>query len=521
MRNKLATVLTVAAMLVALAAPILLAIHLAERRGREFQMRRALDYARDVIHRTDLTADQAAAGIDRLIAAGASEPCGEQSLALMRRQHVSTTYIQAFGYVVKDGIVCSSFGRLDEPLAIGPPQYVLRSGVRLRTEVEFPFAKGDRFIGIEKGGFIAIVHKDSPIDATTRESGVSLLSYIIGVRQPNAVRGEFDPAWIDALASAREAAFNDGRYVVGAVRSQRYATAAVAAVPVRYLQAQTRETALALVPVGAAAGVVLALAVLHLVRLHLAMPAVLRAALRRKEFFLEYQPIVDLRNGRWVGAEALVRWQRPNGVTVRPDLFIPVAEETGLIEQVSARVVELVGKDARALFQRYPRFHIAINFSRADMHSEALVERLQWLATQTSATPGNLMAEMTERSFTDPELAGKVMKRLRTGGIRVAIDDFGTGYSSLSHLQRLELDVLKIDKSFVDSIGTEAATNQVVFHIIEMAKSLGLEMIAEGVQTSEQADALRERGVQYAQGYLFGRPMRFAELEARLRTATA
>jgi len=514
--SPVATVPVVIAMLVALAAPIALSVYLADRHGREFTARRALDYARDVIHRTDSTADQAAAGIERLLAAHAPDPCGEPNLELMRRLHLAASNIQAFGYVAGDSIQCSSLGRLDKPLALGPPQFLTPKGVRLRTDVEFPFDKGTRYIGIEKDGYIAIVHKDSPIDATTREADVSLVSYMPGLKQANAARGEFDPAWIDTLGTSKEATFTDGRFVVGAVRSHRYATAAIAAVPVRYVEAQTRETALVMVPVGVAAGVLLALCVLHLARRQMAMPALLRAALKNKEFFLEYQPIVDLRDGRWVGAEALMRWHRPNGINVRPDLFIPVAEETGLIGQVTERVLELTGKDARNLFQRHPRFHIAINFSAADLHSDGLVDRLHRLAGQTGAMPGNLMAEMTERGFTDPEIAGKVVHRLRTAGVKVAIDDFGTGYSSLAHVQKLELDVLKIDKSFVDSLGTEAATNQVIFHIIEMAKALGLEMIAEGVQTPEQADALRERGVQYAQGYYFGKPMSFAELEARL-----
>lgn len=176
----------------------------------------------------------------------------------------------------------------------------------------------------------------------------------------------------------------------------------------------------------------------------------------------------------------------------------------------------MIGQDAQDLFKNHPYFHLDINLSAADLHSDDTLDLLNELLTKTNANPRNIVVEATERGFVNANVAQGLIAKMRERGVKVAIDDFGTGYSSLSYLESFSIDFLKIDKSFVDKIGTDAPASQVVMHIIQLAKALNMKMVAEGVETEAQAKFLRENGVQYAQGWLFGKPVAMDELMTRL-----
>ena len=513
MSKKSTLAMAIVVGLLAICAPVSFSVYLAWQQGYDAAMAHVAAIAESVLRRTDATTDQVFAIYDEFAATMASPPCSEENLQLMQKLDLGSEYVQAVGYIENDTLLCSSHGR--HAIRVGPPNYTTAYGTEGRTGVEFPVLRGRRFLLVnhKATGYAVAVHPDLPLDIFVEEADMSIGIFSFPAQAPLFQRGRFEPRWMERLGDAQQIRFSDGENLVVIQRSRRdYAYAAYAALPAARLHQELLRTASVLVPIGIGAGLILALAVLFLARQQLALPAVLKVALKRDEFYLEYQPIVDLRTGRWVGAEALIRWRRPTGETIRPDLFIAVAEETGLIRRVTQHVIAMLGNEAHSLFRRCPDFHIAINLSAADLESRAIVESLRQLADTTAAGAGNLMVEATERGFMKADLAKEVLREIRSIGIQVAIDDFGTGYSSLAYLETFELDYLKIDKSFVDKIGTETATSQGVLHVIAMAKDLGLQMIAEGVETEAQARYLRERGVQFAQGWLFAKPMPFAQL---------
>ncbi|WP_395402885.1 EAL domain-containing protein [Pseudoduganella sp. UC29_106] len=241
----------------------------------------------------------------------------------------------------------------------------------------------------------------------------------------------------------------------------------------------------------------------------LRIESALRTALERREFELHYQPQVDTASGRIVGMEALIRWRHPEMGMVAPNRFIPLAEETGLILPVGAWVLRTACQQLRA-WQSEGREHLrmAVNVSARQMAEPDFVQSVAAVLAETGLKPQCLELELTESTvMNDVEHAITVMRQLKKLGVKLAIDDFGTGYSSLAHLKRFEIDVLKIDQTFVRDLTEDPDDAAIVITIIALASNLDLEVISEGVETEEQISFLRQHGCQQMQGYYFSRPV--------------
>lgn len=247
--------------------------------------------------------------------------------------------------------------------------------------------------------------------------------------------------------------------------------------------------------------------VLHYSRHHLSLLAELRDAIGGGQLSVVYQPIVDLSSGCCVGAEALARWRRDNGEAIGPDVFVPMAEESGQATDLTLAVLRVVLAELGDLLRSDPNLVINLNLSGGDLASPRFSQALTRMLQTAKVAPASIKLEITECSLLNTSHVSKHISSLRALGHRIAIDDFGTGYSSLVYLENLELDTLKIDKTFVDAIESHAVTSSVIGHIIEMASSLRLDIVAEGIESAHQARWLLEQRVAFGQGYHFSRPL--------------
>jgi EAL domain-containing protein (putative c-di-GMP-specific phosphodiesterase class I) len=254
-------------------------------------------------------------------------------------------------------------------------------------------------------------------------------------------------------------------------------------------------------------------------RERLSLEEELRHAVARDELRLVYQPILDLADQRIVGAEALLRWQHPERGLVSPATFIPVAEETGLIVPIGRWVLRQACREAAA----WPRAagadptSLTVNISGRQLLDDALLDDIAAALRESGLDPHRLVLEITESVAMQGSAQNlERLHALKSLGVRLAIDDFGTGYSSLSYLQQFPIDVLKIDKAFIDGVARGLKDAALARTIIALGETLALRTIAEGIETSEQHARLHEFGCALGQGYLFARPMAPAALAERL-----
>jgi sensor c-di-GMP phosphodiesterase-like protein len=231
-------------------------------------------------------------------------------------------------------------------------------------------------------------------------------------------------------------------------------------------------------------------------------------ALANGEFIPYYQPILDIDTGRIVGCEVLVRWRKPDGAMISPGAFIGEAERSGFIFPLTLSVMRQAAAELGPSYLARPELKCGFNLCAAHFRDETIISDVVAIFGNADLKLSQVLLEVTERDpLPDMDVARAIIARFQEMGVRVALDDVGTGHGGMSYLLKLRVDVMKIDKLFIDALGSERQSTAIVDSLIDLAAHLNMDVVAEGVETFDQVEALRRRGVRSAQGYVFAPPL--------------
>lgn len=314
---------------------------------------------------------------------------------------------------------------------------------------------------------------------------------------------------VAAPSRTRENGADNDTTIITQNQSTRYPLVATAMVSRAAVLAEHSDLhAIGAVGSGALALLMIALAILLPWRLRADPVTVMEQALEAGEFIPYYQPIVDIRTGKIIGAEVLMRWRKPDGTLISPVTFIPLAESSGLILNMTRALMIAVRDEFGQVIGQRPRLKLGFNLVAKHFENKAIVEQVSEIFAGSPIHMAQIVLEVTERQpLEDLETARTVIAALQALGCKVAIDDVGTGHGGLSYMLKLGVDFIKIDKMFVDAIGAERHSTTIIETMAELARNMRMGIMAEGVETTAQVNYLRERGIYFAQGYAFAPPL--------------
>lgn len=441
---------------------------------------------------------------DVLLTAGQTglEPCSTAHIAEMRRLTINSRSVEEIGYFDNRLLTCTSWGETEGNIAQAESEIMTPGGLEINPHVKPKVTLGNTMIAVQLGPYNALVDPQRFVDMVF-DTGISVaVADVKGI----ILSGSKDlPAELVARLVADPTTPIDDNHLLAIAQSDNWV--AVVTQNKGVLWAGFQRKLMFMLPLGVLLAAIFVALLLLLFRRRMSPLGELASAVRNREFILNYQPIVSLQTGACIGAEALVRWRRADGSIVPPDHFIPLAEESGLIVAITDQVIESVVDELADTLAANRDLHIAINLSAADIRGGRVLSILEQLLQEAGIKSEQIWLEATERGFIDIDRAREFMTQARERGYAIAIDDFGTGYSSLQYLESLPLDAIKIDRSFVETIGSHRTDSSITPHIIRMAQMLGLAIVAEGIETEIQSAWLKAKNVEYGQGWLYSKPL--------------
>ncbi|EEA03368.1 EAL domain protein [Burkholderia sp. H160] len=494
--------------------PVLISIYIANQDVARREQADLREYAAKAVIRTELVTYQAFAAIEEL-QAGHSETCSPQYL--QRAAHVifSYRYVRDAGALGAGRYLCSAvFGDVrTQNVVLPPPRWRSNDGYLYWFEQKNLLSAAREDIQVAHNGEYVSIDPQSYVDVID-PAGRPIAMINTDLNSIVALSTGADAEdMLDAWKRAGRVDSNEWNYAVA-----RSSTRSLGVVVKGRRTSLLRDWPGLLtmwLSMGVSMGAVFGWFAFKRISREVSFQASLEWAISHKAVDVVYQPIVSLATNECVGVEALSRWNL-NGREISPNIFVALAEQHRLIQSLTDLVLDKALDDMTELLRSRPSFYVSINVSGDDLCTPRFLDRMTAKLAGTGIRPAQIRIEATERCFLSADATRQTLAAFRDAGHPICIDDFGTGYSSLAYLQTFRIDVLKIDKSFVDTVAQDAASSIVAPHIIDMAHELGVEIVAEGIERTEQVEYLVGRGVQYGQGWLFAKAMRGEELVAWL-----
>jgi sensor c-di-GMP phosphodiesterase-like protein len=443
--------------------------------------------------------------------------CSEAEIGYFRALIFESEYLKDAGRMSDGKIVCSAgLGRTLPPQEQAEPDFTQQDGAAIYSNLAPYRNSGLAMTTMELGNFFVVY---TPLTRFHLESAP--MHYSITVKdaptqKSRQLLGEPLPAKGAMFNAEGLTRLGDNLYVTRC--SIRFFNCVTAFTSITEMAHANRARFNGCIALCGLIGGCFGLLISFLYRRNRSVEQQLRRAISRDKLRLDYQPIVSLASGRIAGAEALARWTDEQGTEVGPDVFVRIAEERGFVGELTKLVVRHALRDFGETLRRRPDLHISVNVTAADLSDSEFLPMLEQALHRAGVKAESLAIEITESSTARREVAIETILRLRQRGHSVHIDDFGTGYSSLAYLHDLSVTALKIDRSFTQSIGTEAVRLAILPQILAMAEALQLQVIVEGIETSLQAHyfSVLTQPI-FGQGWLYGRPAPAEELLYRLR----
>jgi sensor c-di-GMP phosphodiesterase-like protein len=455
---------------------------------------------------------QTFAALDRL----QNPVCGDADLKALRSLVISSEIIQDIARREAGRLICSAVYDTKEVQipALRKPGYVLSPEQTFWRDASLPSVPGHNFLVVAHRGFVLVVRPTPGVGFGDRR--VEITRFVVN-RQSGAISWLVGPP-IDAparLLHDHASLWRHGRLAAVSCVHDQTICLALSAPWQDVLRSNAKPFGM-FAMAGALIGSATSVMFMAWQQQRRLLYRRLQRAIRMNELIIVYQPIVSASNHAIMGAEALMRWPVRGGTAIPPDVFIPAAEDAGLVGALTRFAITTVSRDLKDLLAAHENFYVGINIVADDLDSAEFHATLASAIEAQGIRPAQIALELTERRAAQVEAADRELDQLRRRGYKIYIDDFGTGYSSLTYLTDLAIDAIKLDRSFTSTVDTQAARSRLVPPIMDLARDLGLPVIVEGVETESQAAHFRARGAAFLQGWLFSRAIAADELIRRV-----